>query len=591
MAINIFSGNTSPGKSKKVNAASNSDRAKQAKAALAASAPEASSSGGTAVGSKGSLAKIGNTVGKIAGVVGKFLPGIGGTIANGLSNILNDPEWWQSTPGDAITLNDPLRFIEDTDRTEVTVAYGQRSAILEFTMACSTGGIGNGGGLDGIAVSKGIFTPSQRMITQYLMPQIRRVVNAIPLQSALKYQIAISAGATIYAYWRQLKKYDYMLKHGQTYLANMNDNSFPLFQTKNASWLQSTINRLEEYLRANIRLPHTLCEYLAWRYGRVYKSNDSAKSALVLHDALPITATPSAWDAAIARQMDAVALDVEVQKANTDMFNTYFDHDYMVEVRDDTQFSFDKKEFMLRLNLNGAFYTTNGNLAVSKTKTAIAIDSNLDNPTAFMASTVSAIGKETGGDDVKETLFPVSYVARVYIPGSTTVGLEPSDATYIPSLSINVGGTTAVVLEAPKVVDYLGTDQSYPVKQYADTIWLSGNILMDQVPAPGAVTAQTLVSLILSKAVDLYNYGVHVSYNWKVGETSRSAIIDVSTLSIDSGTVTGTTLNTEHVYAFANLVDIDRRHSMSYKQAEHLVARDTADLIDKLDVASSTATK
>lgn len=635
MAINIYSGSNSPGKQKNsVNKASNSDRVKASRQALA-STGEVSTSGNTAVGTKGTLAKVGQTVGKVAGVVGKFIPGIGGTVANALSNLLNDPEWWQSVPGDALTLNEPLREIDELlhryDAADSSKQYALRIAILEFLTASDLPGNyskSSSGHIDGYM--GGVFHPTQRMITQYLMPQVRKVVNAVPLQDAEDYDSALRANATLYAMWRQLKKIDYCCKHGQTYLANMNDPAFPLFRTENAAWLQATINRLEEYLRANVRLPHTLCEYLAWRFGRVYKSNDSKKSALVMYNFLPLAFGPEVWDRIISRFMNLIAQTPTVQRANTDLYNTYFDHDYMVEIRDDTQFTFDKKEFMLRLNLVGCGVEVIDSssdaddawsLNVSGIPALMAIDSNLDNPTAFMATSISAAGIEQDG--TLETLFPVDASARVYIPnprGNSQVATASFYTEQVipvsdPSEDVPVG---LPFLMFPSV--YLavntpggGNGKSTITRSSASedpkgTIWLCGYIEMDHPRSDGTISGSNTAAIvkavrsyILAKSVDLYN--IHVNMPVYAVDTTKTphdssyaalatdydtpdAYIDGTSLSIDAGSPTFTVINTEHVYAFANLVDIERKHSLSYKQAEHLVAKDTADLVDKLDVAA-----
>lgn len=624
MAINIFSGTGSGNKNKKssVNSAQNSVRAKQARAALSPTA-EVSSSGNTAVESKGTLSKIGNVVGKVAGIAGKFLPGVGGVIANGISNLLNDPEWWQSVPGDALTLNEPLRMVaEPTVTGSGTDAARQlRIAILEFTSPQARGveyetvpsptkvvsqfvnGVRNTGRVDpgdfaayDLTVCP-VITPSEKMVTQYLMPHVRKVVNAITLQSADDYAIALQSGATLYGLWRELRKIDYMAKHGQTYLANMNDNAFPLLQTANASWLQSTINRLEEYLRANVRLPHTLCEYLAWRYGRVYKSNDSKKSALVVYNILGFECTPAVWDYHINALMSQITAAESVQKANTDLYNTYFDHDFMVEVRDDTQFSFDKKEFMLRLNLTAVYAALKSQsdytfeVEVPQRATLVALDSALDNPTAFMASTVSSVGYDQDG--TYEVLVPTDALARVYWPRND--GPATADALkMLITLDSPSQSTFAIGVSAYQTVISTSTSGKTQVTNPTalETGWYVGFIQMDQATSEVALTsiASHFIDLILAKSVDLYNIRVTVPVYQKAWNGTTPAngdfALDVSALSIDAGSPTLSTINTEHVYAFANLTDVGRKTSMSYKQAEHLVAKDTAEMIDKLDVAA-----
>lgn len=591
MGINIYTGSKQSSKQKsKSSTASRTVRAQAAKAALSTPS-ETSSSGSTAVGTKGTLSKIGNVVGKVAGIAGKFLPGIGGTIANGISKIFNDPEWWQSVPGEALTTNEPLRAIPlEFENTSLPESYGIREAILEFVAFARGETVYEANNSDdSINFLNGVIAPTENAITQYLMPQIRKVVNAVPLQSASAYRQVLVANATLYAIWRMLRKYDYMTKHGQTYLANMNDEAFPILQVGNAAWLQSTINRLEEYLRANVRLPHTLCEYLAWRFGRVYRTNDSAKSGLVLYDIFPLNATPDIYDEYIRVLMNQIGDSTETQLANADLYNTYYDHDYMVEIRDDTQFKYDKKEFLLRLNLKSDF---TGNDAASS---IIAMDSSLDNPTTFMASTVSAQGRI--GQE-RSVLFPVSVQAFTWIP-KRLGNHDLSDSKICNAFVTGSPEDTdnqALLFEIPGALTWGSVAFNDFVTQYGielsganvtSTIWAQGTITLDYVLSVSAAStnqlAEAVVQLILGKSVDLYNYGVVVPLKLADGTILG---IDATQLSIDAGRPTNATIATEHVYAFANLVDIDRKHSMSYKQAEKLVARDTADFIESLDVST-----
>jgi hypothetical protein len=582
MAINIFSGTSGRAK---VNSAQNSTRAQAAKSALIGPS-EVSNSGTTAVKSSGTLSKIGNTVGRIAGVASKFLPGLGGTIAKGISNLFNDPEWWQSVPGDALTLNSPLRVTELGDVGEplydAAKTYQFKMAIGEL---CSTAPTIDEDGQN--EYDQDVIAPSPTAITQYLMPEIRKVVNAIPLQSADAYDVVMRSNATLYALWRQLKKFDYLLKHGQTYIANLNDPQFPLLQVENAAYLQSTINRLEEYLRASVRLPHTMCEYLAWRFGRVYKSNDSAKSALIMYNVVGVARDTEYVSAFIAYHMNRVNSTEAYQKANADLYNTYYDHDFMVEIRDDTQFQYDGKEFMLRTNCR--VYDPRFNFQYN----AISIDSRLDNPTTFMASSVSAIGVDDSGD--LSCLFPVKKIAG-FIPAfnAATAGGQ-TEPSYILGRFANqpcnliydrISGSQWMAMPLISVnsaYNYADGEAIDPYFTYVGTAPMNytGNT---------AVINYMVTSLLVAKSLDIYNKNVFMGISDNGGSSLNG--YDMTSLSIDTGLVDDRVLGIEHIYAFANLVHVERKTSMSYQKAEKLVARDTANMIESLDVATAgTPTK
>lgn len=558
MAINIFQGGKPSKGSTPKSSPSASVRARNAINALAK--PSATSdSGNTAVAKSGTLSKVGNTVGKIAGIASKFLPGIGGTIAKGISNIFNDPEWWQSVPGDAVTVNAPLRLNPVKYGANAALVRRFRPAIGEFTSSY----------IESQTLHHTVIAPSQQMITQYLMPEIRKVINAVPLQSAQDYSQVLCANATLYAMWHELKKIDYMCKHGQTYLANMNDPLFPLYQVQNAAWLQSTIGRLEEYLRANVRLPHTLCEYIAWRYGRVYKSNNSTKAGIIMYNVVPMQSPndPSIWDSQIANYMAVPSSTPALQAANADLYNVYIDHDIMVEVKEDTQFRYDAKEFCLRTNLD--LRSTFPPSSEVEDNDAVFIDSLLDNPTTFMASTVSTMGLDMTGTPT--CLFPVKEF-NIFVP------IDPTQrSTNYPTVRAgNYANSVAFCFQ------HTGSD------------WMSAGYNLP-LTTPTANTTMTDSELLRSyaaasllKALDVYNKEIFVTTF--IDDTTQAVLVrywDITSIDMDMGEVPASVIGNEHVYAFANLIDIRRKHSQSYREAETLVAKETANLIEKLDVASS----
>lgn len=534
MAINIFSGNS--GKASKVNSAGASSRAQAAKEAVGGSAV-ASASGNTAVKSDNALSKIGNTIGSIANVASKFLPGIGGTIASGIANLFNDPEWWQTIPGEQISMNVPQRVVtEGTDVETSTPIVGVRPAFVTIPSI----------GFSIPSEERFVMYPTEQMITQYLLPEIRKVVNAIPLQSASDYRMVLMAHATVYAAWRELKKYDYLLKHGQTYLPNLNTAHFPIFQVENSAWLQSTINRLEEYLRSNVRIPHTLCEYLAWRFGRMYKTCDSARAGLVNYAVIGFRASISTWNEQLAYYMSIPTSTEGRQKANADLYNAYFDHDLMVEIRDDTQLQFDAKEFALRTNCD--FYPTGRN----GDNIPVFLDSKLDNATVFMASTVSTSALNELGDP--SVLFPVNGIAFTYY--------ADADA-YMSSETVYDAGWNTV---------------QYAAEQYITTS-----------PSSLELNASALKAFLLMKACDVYNKNVYVA----LGNEDRqlAAYWDVTQLNMDMALTTDTVISNEHIFAFANLVTQSRKRSMTMGQANKVAAGEVANMVEKLDIAAIATPK
>lgn len=614
MSINIFSGGSSGANKKGPVTSSAATRAAATTSALGSGAV-ASDSGATAVQSNGILGKIGGFLNKVSGVT-QHVPGWIGTVS-GIVNRLtsaNDPEWWNSIPGDGLTCNDPLQVIhvgeypEDPDLPNlVHPASGEneyihdlqlaniRPSFLEF--AC----IGEAQEQLSYAIE-----PTANMIVQYLLPQVRKVINAVYLQDASYYLRALRVQATMYALWRQFKKIDYFLKHGRTYLPNTNDRAFPIFQVANASYLQSVITRLEEYLRANVRLPHTLCEYLAWRFGRVYKINPSAKSAFVMYNVCSLVLDTSTIDTIIANLQTEITNDANIQKAASDIYNAYLDHDQEVSLPDETLVAYDPKEFVLRTNLDIMYGGSSqvdffSNCII---RNPILMDSELDNPTTFMASTVSC---QTTKD--MTPLFPVKHAfIYAYLAQAVKTNSNPQFVGPIIGYPARIPDTE----QSNTCVEY---------SPYCLTALIYNKIVSNDAVSfwyrlevkPGLVTGQSASSEAANpygggspyqgaftmcwvasqcKAMEFYNVGLYLPFanfkNSNGGQYIVSNFIfagDITTLSQDEGVVADLILENEQLLAFANLMCEEHRNRTTYRMVEKRVAKDVANVVEQIPLA------
>lgn len=608
MAINIYSG-TAPKKnnsSKVVNSASDSTRQKRLDAQLQGSSA-VSTSGNTAVKSKGTLSKVGNFIGKAAGIASKFLPGLAGTVSKGLANLFNDPEWWESVPGEGISTNQTLRTI-DLGSATMTPAVGIDSSVLCGNVQMCRPPFAE---IVSVADLKKelVATITPNMMTQYVMPAVRKLINAVPLEAATSYAYVMERNITVYALWRQLLKIRFLVQHGKPYIPNTNDKAFPLLQVVNSAYLDSTINRLEEYMRSNVRLPHTMCEYLSWRFGRIYLSNDSQKSSLIMYNVIPLTTTIADVDAFIQRLMGEISAAPDYQKAQADLYTVYYNHDLNVVIADSTQFSYDKKEFMLRINMDidtivafGLQHKPEGNSLTNKwlvgseishhnlENNPVVIDSALDNQTVFMASTVSTHTES-------EPLFPVRdlrvYCIRTVKANGDVIPAFPSyagaDVQHYP------GGETT-----PFALTMNSSTQWYGIRIMACLFQMpTYNTLPDSdIGTPDKnfmVAAQYFFGIYCGinavlKALDFYNVDMFVvTKEYKNGDGQYIGdAADTTALAIDLGLVEDSVLSNEQVYAFANLVHETRRTSTTAAAAEKQVTAETANLIDKLDVVSAS---
>lgn len=418
MAINIFSGGSKSSGPR--TPASNNN---------AAAAPTTVQ---TASG-KNLFGKFGTILGKVGGIAAKYgnlIPGVGGIVSTigKAAESINDPEWWMNIPGTGVSTNIPLSkqtYATNVDSFDAAAAsrdiaqiHGPvtalRPSLVEFHSATNTGASDN-------AAPYPVISPTESMISTYLMQNVRKVVNAIPLQQVNAYRDVFTAQATIYAYKKHFDKLIFMAQTSKPWLPAMTDGSFPILAPENYATLVGFRDRLAEYCKASVRLPHTLCQYLTWRYGRIYRMGQSEKSGLVIYSPLPLDTQMSVWTLAVNKLLGFVADDTtsfygyeystsSKSAAQADLYNAYRNHVIDVPVPDDTQYHYDPKEFVLRTNCDIGAYTSELGPA---TQDLIYMDSQLDNKTTFMASTVST--RQSAGD----VLFPISQVF-FYFTGTIT---------------------------------------------------------------------------------------------------------------------------------------------------------------------------
>jgi hypothetical protein len=248
------------------------------------------------------------------------------------------------------------------------------------------------------------------------------------------------------------------------------------------------------------------------------------------------------------------------------MYNAYYDHDLIVNIADDTQFRYDGKEFLLRTNCD---LRVDGNVDVEPSN-LVYIDSNLDNPTTFMASTVSTVGKDMDGN--LSVLFPVGCVRMYALWSLLNEKFRDSGLTRGSTITLDNGGEYNLVRQSEL--------------RYEGDGWVSYTANQDVFDGDGR---EAITAVAFMKPLDIYNKDVYST--WTVMGSSPDATfvigdMDLTSLSMDAGMVQDSVLGNEHVFAFANLINIGRKTGTSYAKAEKMVARDVANLVEKIDVAT-----
>lgn len=503
----------------------------------------------------GFLSKIGGFVKKALPVAAKLIPGPVGLAAKAASSIFNDPEWWQYRLGGGVSTNVPLSDVNynvgpGISNTPARKVADFHCAIVEF-VGQNTVKVAWNNTVPTVTVGdtlSAVITPSAEMISSYLLPPVRRVVNAVYLQSVESYTYAFQSGANIYAMWRQLLKLKYLSEHAEPYMPNIFDGSIPILMAENKALLDSLITRCEEKLRSSIRLPHTLCEYLAWRYGRVYRTNSSHKAGLVMYNVIELNAPTSVYVQFINKCFDNL-VGAGVAQANADLYNAFLDHDYAVVIADDTQMRYDAKEFVLRTNLD---LSGDGPSSLNDVSPDIIVmDSDLPCAETFTASTVSTIGQLTESGGALETLMPVKSAA-FYVWASNVLVRTGTPLSGFKLASPVQGSGYRFEVSGPTIVGLTTTTGS------------AGNVPVSSITLAQLDALYTALQLArLCKQMDCYNMEVYFAVNGPATNGTdvywAGSYFDVTALAIDTGFVQNDIIGNEHRIAFANLTQPDRK--------------------------------
>lgn len=548
--------------------------------------------------------KVAKSLTKVAAaaapLVANLLPGPAGTIAKTLLSSLNDDAWWQKHPGESATTNTPIALVEHSgtilaggSTLNYTTSYARAQvAFMHSTVATLSNA--------NQYLISACFMPTINQVNQFIIPHIRAVVNAVPLVSAARYRDVLANNATLYAVWQTLKKFEYLTRHTPAYMTTYDDVIFPILQSSNAEVLQAQIKRVADALQANVRLPHTLCEYLGWRFGRVYKSANSAKAGQIMYNAFPVEWTIDDVKDYITQLITYTSLNNELVQANADLYTVYASHDQAVHIKDDSQYVYDLKEWMLRMNLSFVQRLTPVDNEVDSRYIArpVVIDSALSNPEVFMASTVStaipARLPSNASEDVTtyDVLFPVME-CNVYMPapktfdGAFTGALELYDSFSIsnttPTTTSRIGYVGETVTASggfrSKFVLLTVFQPKVPIAPNGTRELGSGTV--------GYSVPELLNALIACKSLDLYNMGVYVNAHYPTDSHTSDmntgwTNLDLTAISIDTAFVPPDTIVVEHNYAMANLCSVSRPRSASRDKEEREIRSEVKDFVNEV---------
>jgi len=391
---------------------------------------------------------VASAVGTIADIVGSYAPGPVGLVAKGLGTVFNDPRWYREFKSGGLTTNVPLRYTEKQSIVGTNNNSSElRPYLLEFISGSYIGWVNPGSSPVTYTTFVSATCFPEEFVATYVVPQVRHVLNAVPLQSTLSYMAAFNAGATLRALLENLKKYEWYVGHQPPVIPPF-AVQYPITNPTNFAVLQALIRRITITLSGRIRLPNVLNEMLTWRYGRMFRTNPSEKAALVSYNVIPWNSEMEAYQNLVTQLEGIIGSNAQ---AAADLFNAYNGHRQDHPLIPGSEMHYDCEEFVLRTNLDiGAAPSAGGfspNLYI--------MDSALENDSVFQATSLSAWypssllpgvvpwlfirdGNAGNVQNYFTALMPViDAFAHVYIPGSSMTNL-PTINNYL-SFPNNLG--------------------------------------------------------------------------------------------------------------------------------------------------------
>jgi hypothetical protein len=175
------------------------------------------------------------------------------------------------------------------------------------------------------------------------------------------------------------KKYIELSENVPLNIPVINKTLAPLEPT-NYSAFKGVVDTLGDYLKTSVRLPYAWVEYLRWRFGTTFHSDNTGKPGIILYDYGSLgTSNPLEWEAKIAQIRAEIA---SCGRAIADLKVAYDDHQLRWDVE---KAHYDEKEFNLRVNMG---YDVNPEKGDGQNY-RLYLDSRLDMNAAIQAVTIS----------------------------------------------------------------------------------------------------------------------------------------------------------------------------------------------------------
>lgn len=487
---------------------------------------------------KSTLKKLGeaglNIVKSAAPSLVSLIPGIG-PIASQILSTLNDDEWFSEFKGNGATFNEWLKvYVETVPNVGIKIPAAY-AGLVEIPT--------------GINQEDTFWNDYMPTILAY----VREKTNNVLVDDATNYQLAfISASQLLAIYYHGAK----LLELSANQPLNIPDlpARIKVISPENYASFAGVIKSLGEFIKTTIRLPYAWTEYLRWRYGTIFESENTGKPALISYTftsfTIYTTDLPSEGNTlSAASELDKwtqlisgfKSAYIGAGRAGSDLKLAYSDHEQRLNVESR---HYDEKEFNLRCNFTPTkstaySYRNNGN--------TILLDSRLDMNAAIQAVTISTVGVTPGQNPTEFPPF-ITYAPLIhfYLDAVSLQNFTDFVTTKLqlePTLVKYVEGWNTIIWrhDFNDVLKYSPTDASVNGYGEGGTLGILAYI-NDQLAAALAASAQ------------LHN---RPNYSIACGDATHDtnyATVAITPLSYDIANVSGETIRNLHRAAMRNLI-------------------------------------
>lgn len=531
------------------------------------------------------LSKLGNVVKAVAPTALSFIPGVGpiaSKIASAALSTLNDDEWFSEFKGNGASFNELLatRSLEDPNFEEegfmpvMPLSFRGGMGIFECEINSNSAFTDN-------------FMPS-------VLAYIRKVTDNVLVDDVEKYTDAFIYASQALAFHFTCQKY---LKLSQSQPLNIPQLTAytTVISPENYAAFTGVCKAIEDWIKGTIKLPYAWTEYLRWRFGTVFYSDNTGKPGLIMYDYLPNyeytmddgqntnrirsihKERPDHLSGAFRQIQQAY---VQCGRAGADLATSFKGHQQRLSVEEP---HYDEKEFNLRCNMTIENFDVASHVPV-KEGARVILDSRLDMNAAIQAvlmSTQAKVKDPVLGKVYRDLYTPIlvtNYYVSFYVLDYIRYNGDSPNASA-PTGWLDISSADMEQIAAYKVVYQMPDIDGSGVELNRTTL---------DEPVDGLHLLKFMACTPVFNSLQIHNYYSPLSDEYNVlidagqedgDRVIGTFVINPADLSYDTASISIDGLYSIQRAAMRNLTRGDYMHKAESTKAE--VKEAVADLIDQ----------